>query len=64
MARTGVLSNRRRLEGIFNPPRRSIVDKEAEVEHLVRVRNIKACVVLLLVWENPDAMAYVRHGDQ
>lgn len=37
-------------------------EDEVEVEHLVRVRDVKEGVVLPLKWENPDVMAYVNLG--
>lgn len=35
--------------------RQSGEGKEAEVDHIARVRDVKEGVALPLVWENPDA---------
>lgn len=59
-ARVGASSDLSRLDELAVPRRREGEDKEVTVTRLVLARDVKGDVVLPLVWDNPDAMAYVR----
>lgn len=43
-------------------PRQLEEEKEVEVKYLVKARDVTKGVVLPLVWENLDVMAYVNSG--
>lgn len=60
VARREASSNVRRSEHISVPRRQASADKEVEVEHLVRALDVRNGGILSLIWENPDAMVYVR----
>lgn len=59
-ARTRASSNTRCLKDILVWRRRSDNIEDVEVKHTVRSRHVKENVVLQLVWENQDAVAYVK----
>lgn len=57
---TGVSSNTRRMKNIPVPRRRLGDDEEAEVDHIVRVRDVKESEVPPFECKNLDAMARVK----
>lgn len=44
------------------PRRRSGEEKKVVLDHILRAQVVKDGAVLLLLWENLDAMAYVKLG--
>lgn len=61
-ARTGALSDTRRLENISTPRQQNTEDGKVEDVHLVNARNVRDCAALSLVREISNAVAYVRQG--
>lgn len=64
VARTGGSSDTRRLENISGHRRRVVETKEVKVMHFLRARDVKKGAVLLLEWENPEIVVYVRLSAQ
>lgn len=63
-ARLGIPGETSRQEDIPVPRRQSGGDEKVGVDRIVRAADVKDGVVLSLLWENPDAMAYVRLGSK
>lgn len=60
----GTSSDLSRIDDISVPRHREGEEEEVTVNQIVRARNVKGGVVLPLVWDNLDVMAYVRLGQK